>query len=386
MQLMQPIEFTESQNMLRQEVRNFAVKELAPNVKERHKLDYIPREIIKAVASMGLSGMCIPEKYGGSGADWVSAGVAIEEIAKVDFCLYPLIMHPAFCFAAIGGRSEELCQEWLPRLVNGDALFGVAFTEPEAGSDSAGIQMRAVRDGDYYILDGEKNAVTLGTQATVSVLSAKTDPSAGAAGVSCFLLPMDLPGIHTSVIKDMGWGPLARASVILEGVRLPAKYLIGEEGQGLTSVLAPFEVGRPFLGLASLGIAQAALESAINYVKQRQAFGKLLAKYEAISFKIAEDVTYVELARMLCYRTLQLRDRGLPHRRESAMCKWYAPMVATRAVHNSLLIHGHLGYSTEMPLERHLRDVIGFEMADGAPEIMKMIIAREMIGKEARPY
>ena len=386
MQLIESIDFTESHAMLRQVVRDFAARVIAPTLKARRNLDYLPRELVKVVADEGLTGICVPEKYGGAGADWVSVGIAIEELAKVDYAMYILVMHPPFFYVATEAGAEEVREEWLPRLINGDALVGTAFTEPEAGSDAAAIRLRAVRDGDCYILNGEKTSFTMGHQVEIAILSAKTDPSAGARGISCFVLPLDLPGIHRSMIPDMGWGPLGRVSMILEDVRLPAKYLIGEEGKGFTSVMAPFEVGRPLLALAALGIAQAALERAREYAKQRRTFGKLLCQYEAVSFKIAEDMTFIELGRMLCYRTLQLHDRGIRHVKESAMCKWYCPEVALRAVHDSLLIHGHLGYSSEMPLEQQLRDVIGFELADGAPEIMKLIIARELIGKEVLPY
>lgn len=284
--------FTETQELFRKTLKEFCHRELAAGAKERAKGDHFPKEVLKKMAKIGILGLTIPEEYGGRPSDWVSVGIAVE-----------------------------------------------AVTEPEAGSDAAALQTRAIREGDFYVLKGEKTSITLGMQ-----------------------------------------------SDILENVRIPALYRLGEEGQGFYIVMNQFDAIRVCLGLMCVGIAQTSLEEAINYAKNRYAFGKPIAKFEGISFKIAEDYTLLEAARLLCYRALWMKDKGVVHIKESAMCKWFCPQVAVRVIHNAILIHGHYGYSEEMPLEQRLRDVIGWEFADGTAEIMKIIISRELMGREYLPY
>jgi cyclohexanecarboxyl-CoA dehydrogenase len=184
----------------------------------------------------------------------------------------------------------------------------------------------------------------------------------------------------------MGMERLGRASITFEDVKLPKRYLLGSEGQGFYMTMGVFDFMRVCIGIACLGVAQASLEDAMTYARQRVAFGKPIAKFEGVSFKIVENATLVEAARLLCYRTLWLKDQGQVHTKESAMCKWWAVQVAVRAIHDALLIHGHIGYSKEYPLEQRLRDTIGFEIGDGTAEIMKIIICRELLGKEFLPY
>lgn len=376
--------FTEPQEMFRREVHNFVQKELLPGAKERARQGILPREIVKKVAGMGLLGVRVPEKYGGQPADWVTVGIAIEELAKGDFftsCLptQPILANYLF------EKNEAIMQEWLPAIVKGDRFVCLALTESEVGSDAANIKTRATRDGDSYIISGEKLSITFGPIADAAILFAKTDPQAGFRGVSTFLVPLDYPGVSRSRMPMMGWKPVGQAIITLDNVRVPRHYLLGEEGKGFASVMKQFDFTRPALALQALALAQVSLEEAIAYAQQRRAFGQPLAKYEGISFKIAEDYTLVEAARLLCYRALWLRDQGLPHSKESAMCKWYGPKVAVRTIHDALLIHGHVGYSEEYPLQQRLKDAIGFEIADGTAEIMKLIVVRELLGKEYVP-
>jgi cyclohexanecarboxyl-CoA dehydrogenase len=378
--------FSEAQEMLRKEVREFAQKELLPGAKERAKQDRFPRELVKRIGELGLLGINLPEEFGGQTADWVSVGIAVEEIAKADFSLSMLPHQVIGCALAILQGDKEVQQEWLPPLIRGEKLIALATTEPDCGSDAAAMKTKAVRKGDHYILQGEKTSISLGMQAEVSIIFAKTDPAQRARGVTAFLVPLDLPGISRSPFRDMGCKPIGRASLILDDVSLPAKYRLGEEGQGFYTVMKQFDFIRICLGLEALGAAQVSLEEAMTFAKQRTAFGKPIAKFEGVSFKIAEHATLIEAARLLCYRALWLRDQGLPHTKESAMAKWFAPQVAVHAIHDALLIHGHVGYSEEYPLEQRLRDVIGWEIGDGTAEIMKVIISRELLGREFLPY
>lgn len=372
--------------MFQREMREFARRELLPGAKQRAKLDYLPREITTKLGERGLLGMNLPEEYGGQPADWVSVGIAEEEIARVDFPLSILPHHVIGSALAILQGGREVQEEWLPPLIKGEKMVCLCVTEPDCGSDAAAIKTKAIRSGDHYVLQGEKTSITFGRQAEVGLVFAKTDPTQRARGISAFLVPLDLPGISRSFFPDMGCQPWGRASLILDNVSVPLKYRLGEEGQGFYTVMRQFDFIRVCLGLDALGAAQAALEEAMTYARQRTAFGKPIAKFEGVSFKLAEDATLIEAARLICYRTLWLRDQGLPHTKESAMAKWFAPKVAVRAIHDALLIHGHIGYSAEHPLEQRLRDVIGLEMADGTAEIMKLIISRELMGKEFLPY
>ncbi len=378
--------FSEEHRMFQHMVQDFARRELAPGAKERSKRTSLPPELLKRTGELGLLAPNLPSKYGGQGGDFISLGIAVEEIAKADFNLPLAIVTLHGAALALESSTEDMREEWLPPLARGEQVTCCCLTEPEAGSDAANIKTRAIKEGDFYVLSGEKTSITLGMQADTAYVFAKTDPASGPRGVTCFWVPLNLPGIGRTAFPDMGWLPLGRASIVMDGVRIPARYRVGQEGEGFYKVMQTFDNFRVLLGLISLGASQASLEEAISYAKQRTAFGRPIAKFEGISFKIAEAATEIEAARLLCYRALWLGDQGISHIKESAMCKWFCPQVAVRAVHNALLIHGHIGYSADFALEQRLRDVIGMEMADGTAEIMKIIISREVMGREFLPY
>ena len=378
--------FSEAQEMFRQAVEAFAKNELEPGAKERAKLEGIPKEIIKKVADMGLLGLNIPEKFGGQPADWISVGIAVEELSKVDFGAPHLITTTLVGYLALKEAREEVQQEWIPQMVRGEKLMaGIAATEPDCGSDAAAMKTRAIKDGDHYVLNGEKVPISFGMQADAMILFAKTDPSAGVRGITGFLVPLDLPGISLTRVPHMGATTVAAASIIMDNVRIPEKYRITEEGKAFYTLMGDFDFCRITLGLIPLGQAQTSLKEAIAYAKQRVAFGRPIVQYEAISFALAEEATAIEAARLLCYRALWLRDQGLSHTKETAMCKLFAPRVSLKAIHAALLVHGHIGYSEEFPLAQRLKDVLAWEIGDGTHEIMKTIIVREMMGKEALP-
>ncbi len=378
--------FSEEHEMFRRMVREFARKELAPAAKERAKQSSFPREIVRRMGEVGLLAITHPAKYGGQEADLTSLGIAVEEIAKVDFCASLFVSQSHLASKELALSTEDMQQEWLPLLRRGELLSCTATTEPEVGSDAAAMKMRATKRGDSYFLSGEKTSITLGMLADAAIIWAKTDPTAGARGVTCFWVPLNLPGIDRYAISDTGWIPLSKGSIIMDEVEIPARYRLGEEGQGFYIAMETFDDIRVLLGLMGLGVAQSSLEDAISYAKERQAFGKPIGKFEGVSFKIAEAATSIEAAKWLCYRTLWLGEQGIPHSKESAMCKWFCPKVAVHAIHDCLLIHGHMGYSAELPLEQRLRDVIGLEIGDGTAQIMKLVIVRELMGRECLPY
>lgn len=378
--------FTEAQQMFQRQVREFSRRELAPGAKERAKQDHMPMHLVKRLGDMGLLGLTLPQEYGGTPGDWVMVGITVEEIGRADFNL-SLVPHQVIgCALAVLQGSDEVKEKWLPPLIGGEKLVALCVTEPGCGSDAAAIQTQAIRTGDGYLLRGEKTSVTLGMQSEVAVVFAKTDPKAGARGVTAFLVPFDAPGLTRTPIADTGCKPMNRASAFFDDVLVPESYRLGEEGKGFYTVMGQFDFIRNCLGLEALGAAQASLDEAIEYAKTRHAFGKPIAKFEAVSFKIAEAATMIEAARLLCYRALWLMDQGLPHTKETAMCKWLAPKVAWDVIHDCLIIHGQVGYSEELPLEQRLRDIMGWEIGDGTAEIMKVVISRELMGREFLPY
>ncbi|MEW6034695.1 MAG: acyl-CoA dehydrogenase family protein [Chloroflexota bacterium] len=379
--------FSEAQEMFRREVRDFARKELSSGAKERAKQHKLPRDVIKKLGDMGLLGVCLPEQYGGQGSDWVSFCIGIEEVGKVDLLAGFSMLLPPVSYLCLQFTSEAVRQEWVPRFIKGDKVSSFVVSEPDAGSDAGAIKARAVRVGDHYVLNGEKTSISFGYECDAGIVFAKTDPEAKARGVTCFLVPFDLPGITRSLLPHSGWKPIGAASIIFDDVRIPAEYRSGEEGKGFHIFAGSgADFLRPALAILALAVAETSLDDAVSYALQRTAFGMPIAKFEGVSFKIAEHATRIEAARLLCYRTFYLHDLGVPHPKESAMCKWWCPVVAFDAVHDAILIHGHVGYSEEYPLEQRLRDIMGFEFADGTAQIMKIIIAREMMGRAAVPY
>ncbi len=380
-------EFSELDNMFRNQVRDFARKELAPGAKKRAKETEIPKELWKKIADLGYTGLGVPEKYGGQEATWVTRGVVIEELSRVDINVGGLTHHVQNMAWMAAQGKEEVMSEWVPSFVSTEKVCCAAISEPGCGADVAAIQTRAVKDGDDYIITGEKTSVSRGTHADACLVLAKTDPAAGTRGLTQFFVPLNLPGIEISAMHDMGCVPVGRALINFDDVRIPSKYRVSEEGKAFSKAFAAgVDKGRALTGLAVLAIAKTSVDETIAFSKERIAFGKPIAKYEGVSFKLAEASTYIEAARLFCYYTLWLADKDEPSFKEGSMCKWWCPQLAVKIIHDCMLLHGHIGYTDELPLEQRLRDVTGYEYTDGTAEINKLNIVREIIGKEALPY
>lgn len=379
--------FTPEQEELIRTLRVFARKELAPRYAHWDRTGEFPREIWRQMGELGLLGLRTPAKYGGQDADLVTTGIASEEIARGDFsCTYGIQL-AGLAGEIIGQNgSEEVKVRWLPPMTRGEAIIALALTEPGVGSDAANLACRAVREGDEYIITGEKSGISLGMAAHAAIVFAKTDLAAKARGVTAFLVPLNLPGVARSPLRDLGSRAIGRAVLSLDHVRVLVSHRLGEEGSGFYEVMKGFDFNRVLIALACLGAAQVSLEETMAYVKERRAFGRRLAAFEGVSFPIAEAATYIEAARWLCYRALWLADRGQPYTKESAMVKWWAPRLAVETIHQCLLLHGHYGYTDELPFEQRLRDVMGLEIGDGTAEVMKIVVARELMGREALPY
>jgi cyclohexanecarboxyl-CoA dehydrogenase len=377
--------FTPDQETLREEVRKFALKELAPGALARSKMEpeqihkdlhHIDRQIVK----LGWNHLNIPEKYGGQQIDHVSLGIIVEEVAKVDPTVEPVGSIQATS-ALLTQLPEDIQDEWFPPLISREKRHSFGFTESAAGADAAGIVTRAERKGDYYIVNGEKTPLPGATVANVVTISVKTDPKAGFRGVSLLWIPTDLPGITIRPLPWMGNHGLFPSFVTFDDVKVPVRNRIGEEGLGFYLLMGTLDWLRIIVALECLARAQASLNDAMEWSKQRRTFGKLIASYQGVSFPIAEHYTMVEAARMLCYRTLWLKDQGQMHTMESAMAKWFSVEVSVQCIKDMLVLIGHPGYSTEHPISMRLRDVLGYQLGDGPPQIQKMIIARLLLGK-----
>jgi cyclohexanecarboxyl-CoA dehydrogenase len=376
--------FTEEQDMMRKMVQDFARKEIAPGYKERVKTRTIPRELIKKMAALGILGMNVPEKYGGQPQPAVTVGLVMEELAKSAADAALLMFFTCGQAGLIMFGPEETRQEWLPPMVRGEKMVVVCATEAEAGSDLGGLQAMARRDGDYYILNGKKNRTSFAYMGNAAIVLARTNPASKM--ISTFLVPLDSPGVTMTPIYDMGTESTVPGIVTFEDVRIPKKYLLGdEEGKGFTQMMRSFDYNRALLALITVGAAEVSLEETCAYTRQRVQFGKPLANFQAVSFKLAEAATYLEMTKWLCYRTLWMKDKGIRHSKESGMVKWFGPKIACDIIHDCLLTHGHYGYTKDLPFEQRLRDTMSVELGDGTAEIMKLIIARDIIGREFVP-
>ena len=379
--------FTPEQDELIRILRQFARRDLAPHSAEWDRSGQFPSEAWRQMGELGLLGLRVPAAYGGQESDFVTYGIAMEEIGRGDFaCTYGIQL--AGLAGQILGRSgsEEIKTRWLPPTARGESVVALALTEPGAGSDAANLACRAERDGDHYVITGEKSGISLGMVAQAAIVFARTDPAGRARGVSAFLVPLDAPDVSRSPLRDMGTRAIARAVLAFDHVRVPASHRLGEEGTGFYQVMRGFDYNRIGIALACLGVAQQSVEETIAYVKERKAFGRPIAQFEGVSFPIAEAATHLEACRWLCYRALWLADQGRPHTKESAMTKWWGPRLSVDTIHQCLLLHGHYGYTDELPFEQRMRDVIGLEIGDGAAEVMKMVVARELLGRESLPY
>jgi cyclohexanecarboxyl-CoA dehydrogenase len=381
-------EFTLEQNLFRETIRNFAQKEIAPYEALWDRTGEFPKELFKKLVDIGLMGIRIPEKYGGQGADAVTTGIAIEELSRYDFNVANfIIINNALTAEVISNYAkEEVKEEILPKVANGEVILGIALTEPHCGTDAAAIKTTAYLDGDEWVINGEKSSISMVKYASYYVLFAKTDPKAGHKGISAFLVPAKDKNITYSYFDDVGYRPISRGAFKLDNVRIPKDYLLGNIGEGFYIVMKTFDFSKTLLALSCLGAAEQSLEETIEYAKKRYAFGKPIIKFEAIQFEIVEYYTYLEACKLLCYRTLWMKDKGMPIAKYAAMCKMWAPKLAFEIIHKCILIHGNIAYTRDLPFERRLRNVMGIEIGDGTEEAQKIVLGRELIGKEYAPH
>jgi cyclohexanecarboxyl-CoA dehydrogenase len=272
-------------------------------------------------------------------------------------------------------------------MAKGEAIIAICLTEPRGGSDASNLALKAKLEDDHYVINGEKTSITFADRADAYVVFARTGtPEQGAKGVSAFFIPAGTRGLSATSFDDLGSAIIGRGQVFFDDVRIPVGNRLGDEGKGFTQVMQGFDYSRALIGLQCCGAAQASLDEAWAYTKERQAFGRPIGQFQGVTFPLAEGESHITAIRQLCLHTLALRDAGLPHVSEAAMCKWMGPKYAFDIIHQCILTLGHYGWTKDLPHQQRMRDVSGLEIGDGTAAIMKLIIAREHIGKTAIQY
>lgn len=380
--------FSEEQIALRDMVRRFTEKEVAPLYKQWDREKRFPLPLNKKLGELGLLGMALPEDKGGMGASHVSEGLVCEEISRGDCALtMPTFVVGHLTSTIMANGNDKIRKEFLEPFLSGDVVTAFAITEPGSGTDAVAMRSSAVKKGAKYILNGEKASITSCMDADVATVLVKTDPNAGAKGISMFMVPLkNYPGITLQYYEDLGVKSVRRGSIFMDDVEIPEDYLVGKEGMGFYMAMRGFDVSRILLALEAIAPAMVSLEETIEYTKQRNAFGRPLATFEGVAFPVVEHISLLEAVRLLCYEGLWLRDNGKSSAKHAGMVKWMAPRFSTNAIRDCLVLHGHPGYSDEFPFEQRLRDVLAIEIADGTSAVSKLVAQREIFGREYLDY
>lgn len=373
---------TAEQDCIRKVVREFAEKSIAPTAAERDEKERFPREIFDAMGKLGFLGLPYPEEYGGSGGDFVSYAIAVEEISK--FCGSTgigLSVHTSLCsWPIFKYGTEEQKQKFLRPLAEGTKLGAFGLTEPNAGTDVSNGSTTAVKDGDEYVLNGTKIFNTNGGEAEIEVIFAITDKSAGVKGMSAFIVEKGTPGLSFGKKEiKMGIRSSVQREVIMDNCRIPEANLLGKEGDGFKIAMTALDGGRIGVAAQSVGIAQGALDEAIKYAKARVQFGKPIAAQQAISFMLAEMAIKVEAARLLTYKAAYHKSHHLPYSKEAAMAKKFASDTAMEVTTNAVQVFGGYGFSREYPVERMMRDAKITQIYEGTNQAQLMVIAGNIL-------
>ncbi len=379
-------ELNDEQRLWRQTVHDFCAKEVRPHAAEMDAAAEYPAEIFRKMGPLGLLGMNIPEKYGGAGLDAISAAIAVEEVGwACGGTALSLAAHNGLGCAPIAlFGSEEQKQRWLPGLAAGKAGLGaLALTEPGAGSDLASARTHARPEGDEWVISGSKAWITNASVASTIITLSRLDGLGERPAFGLIVVPADAPGLHIHPPeRKMGVRASPTHALTYEDVRVPRSYLLGDPGTGLRQTLQVLDGGRIGIGALSIGLAQGALEEAVRYAKERTAFGKTLAEFEAIQWMIADAVTQIDAARLLIYRAAWLKQRGEFFNKEAAVGKLFATEMAEKVCRNAIQILGSYGYSSEYPVERMYRDARLMTIGEGTSEVQRMVIAKRVLGIE----
>ncbi|HEY8450500.1 MAG TPA: acyl-CoA dehydrogenase family protein [Bacillota bacterium] len=373
------LELSETQRALRDLVRDYVTQRVIPEAARWEEERWIPDAVFRELGELGLLGLPFPEEYGGSGLDTISLALAIEELARGDASLaLSVAAHISLgCTPIFRFGDEEQKRTYLVPAAQGEILAAFGLTEAEAGSDAGATRTTAVATGDGWLITGRKVFITNGSRAGVVTITAVTDPDRGKDGISNFIVPRGTPGFTAKrPYQKLGLHASDTAELIFDDCRLPAASLLGQRGRGFRNFLEVLDGGRIGIGALSVGIAQACLDAALRYAKQRHQFGRPIGKFQAIQFKLADMATQIDAARLLVYRAAWLKDRGRDYRTAAAKAKLFASEIAERAALEAVQIHGGWGYMREFNVERYLRDVKLMTIGEGTSEIQRLVIAR----------
>ena len=373
---------TEEQELLRRSVREFAETEIRPHVMEWDQAQHFPSELVPQLASLGLLGIQIPEKYGGAGMSAIDYCICIEELARVDPSVaLSVAAHNGLCSAHILlFGTEEQKHTYLVPLARGEKIGAWGLTESTSGSDAASMRTTATRSGGCWVLNGSKTFTTHGRVGDVLVAMAVTNRAEGSKGISAFIIDKGTSGMAAGKKEDkLGMRASETSEVLFENCSIPARQRLGEEGQGFVNAMQVLDSGRIGIAALSVGLAQGAWEAALRYSTERKAFGKTISKFQAIQWKLADNATRIEAARLLTYRAAYLKDRDRRLTLESSMAKLYASEIAVKAADDCVQIHGGYGFVKDYPAEKYFRDVKLTTIGEGTSEIQRLVIARQVL-------
>ncbi len=374
-------DLTEDQKMIRDSIKEFVERTVAPTVMERDNSKEFPMEIVKELGEMGMLGIYHPEQYGGAGFDTLSFCLVLEEIARWDASLaLTVASHTSLGTGhiAIAGNHEQKLK-YMPDLCSGEHLGAWCLTEPGSGSDSSGMKTTAVRDGDHYIINGSKIFITQGSVGDIYIVLAKTNPEMDTKGISGFVVEGDREGVTPGPgMHKLGMNSSDTTEVVFENVKVPAENLLGEEGKGFYDTMKVLDGGRVGIAALSVGIARGALEESLRYSQERKQFGKPIGDNQYIEGKLVDMATEIDAARLLVWRAATLKDQGKPYTTEASMAKLFSSELSVKASLEAVQIHGGYGYTKEYHVERFLRDSKLMTIGEGTSEVQRLIIAREL--------
>ena len=375
---------TKEHQMLRATIRSFAEKEIKPIAADIDKNGDVPKELLDKMAGMNLMGMTVPKEYGGAGCDKISYMIALEEVARA--CGSTGIVMEAHNSLGLGHiferGNEEQRRKWVPDIAAGKKLAAWALTEANAGSDSGGMSTHAELDGDEWVLNGTKIFITNPAIASYVTVMAVTDKSKGPKGISAFVVPTGTPGYTLGTSEDkLGLRGSHTSELVFENCRIPKGNILGEPGTGFTGAMNILDRGRAAVGALAVGIAQGALDESVKYSKEREQFGRPIAKFQAIQWMLADMATRIEASRLLVYRAAWMEDKGMRFSKEASMAKLYASEMATQTCLNAIQIHGGYGYTKDYPVERMLRDTKLMEIGEGTSQVQRIVISRAILGR-----
>ncbi len=376
------LELNENQIMIRDTVREFAEKNIRPFVMEYDESQKFPMEIMKQLGDLGFLGILVPEEYGGAGLGYVEYAIIVEEISKVDPSIgLSVAAHNGLCTNHINlFGNEEQKRKYLPDLASGKKIGAWGLTESSSGSDAAGLKSIAVKDGNFWILNGSKQFTTHGTVGETYVVMAITNKEASKKGISAFILEKGFEGLIIGKKENkLGMRASDTTQLAFENCKVPAENLLGEEGMGFINAMKVLEGGRISIAANSFGLAEGALNAALNYSKERKQFSKFLSEFQAIQFKLAEISTNIEAAKTLTYRAAWMKDNNIPNTKEAAAAKLFASEMAEKAASDAVQILGGYGFIKDYPVEKFYRDVKLLTIGEGTSEIQRIVIARDLL-------